>query len=158
MPGDAESAEGVIAHMPKFDHLKFTGGTLDVRGSDITVPVLEGVNGEVANSNAYFPGGSLTVAEKWLIKGTDAALGTKALEVGGSLRFAMGAVLEWEDLPLLPRGEYVLARAATEFDTLPEWKPAERNHTRWHLAKGLDASGRHTLTFTWAAGTMISVR
>ena len=150
--------DGVAAKLPQISHLKMSGGTFDYRGNDYEVTVLEGVNGAITNSNAYFPGGSLTVAEKWLIKGTDAALGTKALEVGGSLRFALGAVLEWEDLPLLPRGEYVLARAAEEFDTLPEWKPAERNHTRWHLAKGRDGSGRHTLTFTWASGTMISFR
>jgi hypothetical protein len=135
-----------------------SGGTFDYRGNDFTVPVLEGVNGAITNSNAYYPGGSLTVDGKWLIKGTDTALGSKALEVGGSLRFAPGTALEWDDLSLLPRGEYVLARAATAFDSLPEWRPAERNHTRWHLAKGLAASGRHTLTFSWASGTMISIR
>jgi len=150
--------DGVAAKLPQISHLKMDGGTFDYRGNEYTVPVLEGVNGAVTNSNAYYPGGSLTVAGKWLIEGTDAALGAKALEVGGKLKFAPGAVLEWDDLASLPRGEYVLARAAEEFDTLPEWKPAERNHTRWHLAKGLDASGRHTLTFSWASGTMISIR
>ena len=150
--------DGVAAKLPQISHLKMSGGTFDYRGNEYTVPVLEGVNGAVTNSNAYYPGGSLTVAGQWLIKGTDAALGAKALEVGGKLKFAPGAVLEWDDLASLPRGEYVLARAAEEFDTLAEWNPAERNHTRWHLAKGLDASGRHTLTFSWASGTMISIR
>lgn len=150
--------DGVAAKLPQFSHLKLSGGTFDYRGNDFSVPVLEGVNGAITNSNAYFPGGSLTVAEKWLIKGTDSALGAKALEVGGRLRFAPGAVLEWEDLPLLPRGEYVLARSATGFDSLPEWRPANRNHSRWHLAKAKDADGNDILTFTWCAGTTVIIR
>ncbi|MCR5752658.1 MAG: hypothetical protein K6G91_11940, partial [Kiritimatiellae bacterium] len=149
VPGNAENAEGVIAHMPKFDHLKFTGGTLDVRGSDITVPVLEGVNGEVANSNAYFPGGSLTVGRKWIVP---SSVG-KTLTIACKLKFAAGAALEC-DFTNLPHGEYTLATAAGGIDGVPVFDTAANRG--WHLVKET-ANGVDSLKLFWQPGMMIVI-
>lgn len=149
VPGNAENAEGVIAHMPKFDHLKFTGGTLDVRGSDITVPVLEGVNGEVANSNTYFPGGSLTVGRKWIVP---SSVG-KTLTIACKLKFAAGAALEC-DFTNLPHGEYTLATAAGGIDGVPAFDTAANRG--WHLVKGT-ANGVDSLKLFWQPGMMIVI-
>ena len=153
VPGDAESAEGVIAHMPKFDHLKFTGGKLDTRGSDITVPVLEGVNGVVTNSNAYFPGGSLTVGQKWIIPG--AATANKTLKVSGKLKFAAGSVLEWDSLASLPHNEHTLATATRGIDGIPTFDTRARGNKGWHLVK-TTVNGVDSLKFFWRLGTIIS--
>ena len=134
VPGDAENAEDVIAHMPKFDHLKFTGGTLDTRGSDIAVPVLEGVDGAVTNSNAYYPGGSLTVGQKWIVSG--AATAGKTLKVTGSLKFADGSVLEGTDFALLSRKtEHTLAMATGGIDGMPAFDSNAPGNKGWHLVK-----------------------
>lgn len=155
VPGDAENAEGVIAHMPKFDHLKFTGGTLDTRGSDIAVPVLEGVNGAVTNSNAYYPGGSLTVGEKWIISG--AATANKTLKVTGRLKFAAGSVLESVDLAVLPHGEYTLATATGGIDGMPAFDDMARGNKGWHLVKE-SVNGVESLKFFWQSGMAIVIR
>ena len=156
VPGDAENADGVIAHMPKFDHLKFTGGTLDARGSDIAVPVLEGVDGAVTNSNAYYPGGSLTVGQKWRLSGY--AMENKTLQVTGKLRFAAGAMLDCADLAFLSRnGEHTLATATGGIDGMPAFDGKARGNKGWHLVKA-SADGVESLKFFWRLGTTIVIR
>jgi len=142
--------------MPKFDHLKFTGGTLDVRGSDITVPVLEGVNGVVTNSNAYFPGGSLTVGRKWIVSGATTA--NKTLKVSGKLKFAAGSVLEGADLSILShKAEYVIATATGGIEGMPAFDDNAPGNKGWHLVK-VTENGVESLKFFWALGTMLIVR
>ena len=154
--GDAENAEDVIAHMPKFDHLKFTGGTLDTRGSDITVPVLEGVNGAVTNSNAYYPGGSLTVGEKWIVSG--AATAGKTLKVTGSLKFADGSVLEGTDFALLSRKtEHTLAMATGGIDGMPAFDSNAPGNKGWHLVK-VTENDVEKLKLFWQLGTTVVIR
>ena len=154
VPEDAENVEGVIAHMPKFDHLKFTGGTLDIRGSDITVPVLEGVNGVVTNSNAYFPNGSLTVGEKWMLSGS--AMANKTLKVYGKMKFANGATLDCADLALLSRKtEHTLATATGGIEGMPAFD--ENANKGWHAVKAT-ANGAESLKLFWQLGTMFIIR
>ena len=156
VPGDAENADGVIAHMPKFDHLKFTGGMLDTRGSNIAVPVLEGVDGAVTNSNAYYPGGSLTVGEKWMLSGY--AMENKTLEVTGKLRFATGAMLDCADLEILSRnGEHTLATATGGIDGVPAFDDKARGNKGWHLVKE-SVNGVESLKFFWRLGTTVVIR
>ena len=155
VPGDAENADGVIAHMPKFDHLKFTGGTLDTRGSDITVPVLEGVDGAVTNSNAYYPGGTLTVGERWIISG--AATANKTLKVTGRLKFAVGSVLDGADLEVLAHGEYTLATATGGIDGMPAFDDRARGNKGWHLVNE-SVNGVESLKFYWQSGMAIIIR
>ena len=156
VPGDAENAEEVIAHMPKFDHLKFTGGTLDTRGSDITVPVLEGVNGAVTNSNAYFPGGSLTVGQKWMLSGS--AMANKTLKVTGKLKFADGAMLNCTDLALLSRKtEHTLATATGGIEGMPMFDSNAHGNKGWHLVK-VTENGVETLKLFWQLGTTVVIR
>ena len=156
VPGDAENAEGVIAHMPKFDHLKFTGGKLDTRGSDIKVPVLEGVNGVVTNSNTYYPGGSLTVGQKWIVSG--AATANKTLKVSGKLKFAAGSVLEGTDLALLSRKvEHTLASATGGIEGMPAFDSNAPGNKGWHLVK-VTENGVETLKLFWQLGTTVVIR
>ena len=156
VPEGAESAEGVIAHMPKFDHLKFTGGTLDIRGSDITVPVLEGVNGAVTNSNVYYPNGSLTVGEKWIFSGSDMA--NKTLNVTGKLKFADGAMLDCADLALLSRKtEHTLATATGGIEGMPVFDGNAPGNKGWHLVK-VTENDLESLKFFWRLGTTVVIR
>ena len=156
VPGDAENADGVIAHMPKFDHLKFTGGTLDTRGSNIAVPVLEGVDGAVTNSNAYYPGGSLTVGQKWMLSGY--AMENKTLEVTGKLRFAAGAMLDCADLAFLSRnGGHTLAMATGGIDGMPAFDGKASGNKGWHLVKE-SGNGVESLKLFWRLGTTIVIR
>ena len=156
VPEGVESAEGVIAHMPKFDHLKLTGGTLDIRGSDITVPVLEGVNGVVTNSNAYFPDGSLTVGQKWILSGS--AMANKTLNVTGKLKFADGAMLDCTDLALLSRKtEHTLATATGGIEGMPAFDSNAPGNKGWHLVKATE-NGAETLKLFWQLGTTVVIR
>ena len=142
--------------MPKFDHLKFTGGTLDVRGSDITVPVLEGVNGVVTNSNAYFPGGSLTVGRKWTLSGS--AMANKTLKMTGKLKFAAGATLDCADLALLSRKtEHTLATATDGIEGMPTFDSNAPGNNGWHLVK-VTENGVETLKLFWQLGTTVVIR
>lgn len=156
VPGDAENADGVIAHMPKFDHLKFTGGTLDTRGSDIAVSVLEGVDGAVTNSNAYYPGGSLTVGQKWMLSGY--AMENKTLKVTGKLRFATGAMLDCADLKILSRKvEHTLATATGGIDGMPAFDDKAHGSKGWHLVKE-SVNGVESLKFFWRLGMTVVIR
>ena len=148
--------DGVAAVMPKFDHLKFTGGKLDTRGSDITVPVLEGVNGAVTNSNAYFPGGSLTVGQKWIVSG--AAMANKTLKVSGKLKFAAGSVLEGTDLALLSRkAEHTLATATGGIEGMPAFDDNAPGNKGWRLVT-VTENGVGTLKLFWQLGTTVVIR
>ena len=153
VPEDSENAEGVIAHMPKFDHLKFTGGTLDIRGSDITVPVLEGVNGVVTNSNAYYPGGSLTVGQKWILSGQTSV--GKTLSVSGKLKFSDGAILEFADIDALPHhngATNTLAKATGGIDGLPVLDGYDKKG--WQLVK-ITETGVDSLKLFKQIGTIL---
>ena len=142
--------------MPKFDHLKFTGGKLDTRGSDITVPVLEGINGVVTNSNAYFPGGSLTVGQKWKLSGS--AMANKTLNVTGKLKFADGATLDCADLALLSRRtEHTLATATGGIEGAPVFDGNAPGNKGWHLVK-VTETGVETLKLFWQLGTTVVIR
>ena len=156
VPEGAESAEDVIAHMPKFDYLKFTGGTFDIRGSDITVPVLDGVNGAVTNSNAYYSGGSLTVGQKWMLSGSN--MENKTLKVTGKLKFAAGAKLDCSDLAFLSRnGEHTLVMATGGIEGMPAFDGKSCGNKGWHLAKET-VNGVESLKFFWRLGTTIVIR
>ena len=147
--------DGVAAVLPKFDHLKFTGGTLDTRGSDITVPVLEGVNGAVTNSNAYYPGGSLTVGEKWIVSGATTA--NKTLKVTGKLKFADGATLDCSDLSLLSRqAEHTLATATGGIEGMPVFDGNAPGNKGWHLVKET-VNGVESLKLFWQLGMAITI-
>ena len=146
--------DGVAATLPKFDHLKFTGGTLDIRGNDITVPVLEGVNGVVTNSNAYFPGGSLTIGEKWMLSGS--AVANTTLKVTGKLKFAAGATLDCTDLALLShKTEHTLATATGGIEGMPEFD--SNVNKGWHLVKTIE-NGVETLKLFWELGMIFTIR
>ncbi len=82
------------------------------------------------------------------------------LSVEGTLAFAGGCTLDWEDLPLLPRtNDYVIAVAAGGIEGLPIWSPADGTHnSRWHLAKEKNADGDDALTFRWRAGMIVLMR
>ena len=147
--------DSVAAVLPKFDHLKFTGGTLDTRGSDITVPVLEGVNGAVTNSNAYFPGGSLTVGAKWMLSGS--AISGKTLKVTGKLKFDVGATLDCADLALLTRTEHTLATATGGIEGMPAFDSNVNGNKGWHLVTKTE-NGVESLKFFWQLGTLFSIR
>ena len=161
-PGDgsfltftSDFTESLPQYMTRFSHLKFTGGTLDTRGSDLTVPVLEGVNGAVTNSNAYFSGGSLTVGEKWRLSGS--TVSGKTLKVSGKLKFVAGTALEWNDLSLLPRTNHTLATATDGIEGLPAFDGNAPGNKGWHLKKAA-IDGVETLTFFWRLGTMFTIR
>ena len=149
------SAEGAAPETVAFSSLTFTGGKLDTRGSDITVPVLEGVNGVVTNSNAYFPGGSLTVGQKWMISGP--ATANKTLKVSGKLKFAAGSVLEGTDLALLShKTEHTLAAATDGIEGMPAFDDDAPGNKGWHLVKET-VNGVESLKLFWQRGMTISI-
>ncbi len=155
-PGDGSlltvsetGTEGYAARLPSFEHVKMTGGTLDLRGSDLTIPVLEGANGVVTNGNAYFSGGTLTVGEKWVISGTADA--DKTLDVATKLAFAEGCKIEIEDMRSLPRNEQVIVTAAGGIEGSPSL--AEK-YGRWILHKSTQ-DGKDALKLEYMAGSVI---
>ena len=147
--------DGVVAVLPKFDHLKFTGGTFDMRGSDVTVSVLDGVNGAVTNSNSYYSGGTLTVGQKWILSGS--AVAGKTLNVSGKLNFAAGSALECSGLALLSRKvEHTLATATGGIEGMPAFDDKAPGNKGWHLVKAT-VNGVDSLKFFWQRGMMISI-
>ena len=143
--------------VPKFDHLKFSGGTLDARGSSLSVKTLECGAGMLTNSNAYAANGTLTVGEKLIVDGASYNGGT--LTVQGKLKFAEGATLDGEDLALLKRvdHDHVLVKATDGIEGLPAFDTNAAGNKGWHLEKAT-VDGVETLTFGWHLGTMFIVR
>ena len=100
--------------------------------------------------------GGVTIAESWTLRPEDVAGG--GLKVYGELKFKVDAALLWEDLNLLPRGEYVIARATGGIDGLPRWTPADVASSRWRLEKVSSGNGCDILVFRWCCGTTVIVR
>ena len=150
---DATLAELV----PKFAHLKFSGGTLDAYGSDIRVPILEGANGTITNSNANAADGAVVIGEKWVRSGAGYTGGR--LKVQGKLRFAPGAVFDLEAPRSLSRRErHVIAAATGGIEGVPESVFSDGKETYWKLSVGKDERGIDTLYLHWECGLTITVR
>ena len=146
--------ETLAALTPKFDHLKFSGGTLDARGSSLSVKTLECGAGMLTNSNAYAANGTLTVGERLKVNGGNAG-GT--LRVNGKLAFKEGATLQTEDLALLKRGDYTLVTATDGIEGLPTFDGNAEGNRGWRFAKAT-VDGQEVLTFCWRLGTVLTVR
>ena len=147
----------LAALVPSFARLKFSGGTLDAYGSDVRVPVLEGANGTITNSNAFAANGVVAVGEKWILHGSGYSGGR--LMVHGKLKFAEGARFELEDPELLSRrGRYVIAEATGGIHGVPDRILSDGEATHWRLAVGSGESGNDTLELFWSMGFAISFR
>ena len=147
--------ETLAALRTSFKHLKFTGGTLDLYGSDLHVPVLECGGGSITNSNEYQTNCTITVTGKLLVDGASYRGGK--LKVQGKLKFAAGATLDGEDLSVLSRGDYALIEATGGIEGLPAFDPNADGNRGWHLEKA-SADGVETLTFSWHMGTVLTIR
>jgi hypothetical protein len=162
-PGDGSlftvttnGADATIASLrTSFEHLKFTGGTLDVYGSDLYVPVLECGAGSITNSNEYLTNCIITVTESMRVDSASYRGGT--LKIDGKLRFAEGATLDGEDLALLSRGEYSLVEAADGIEGLPAFDTNADGNKGWHVKKTV-VGGVEKLTFSWHMGTVVTFR
>ena len=143
--------ETLAALRTSFKHLKFTGGTLDLYGSDLHVPVLECGGGSITNSNEYQTNCTITVTDKLLVDGASYKGGT--LKIQGKLKFAAGATLDCEDLSLVAHGDYVLAEATEGI----EGGPAFAGGRGWHLDK-VNVDGKETLALRWQLGTALILR
>jgi hypothetical protein len=147
----------LAALVPKFDHLKFSGGTLDAYGSDVRVPVLEGAEGTITNSNPYAVDGALVVGEKWILDGAAYSGGT--LEVHGKVKFADGVNLVLRDSRLLSRkSDHVLVSATDGIEGIPAGISCEGDAEGWQLFLGKDAAGNDALVLGWRSGLVITVR
>lgn len=150
---DATLAELV----PKFAHLKFSGGTLDAYGSDVRVPVLEGATGTITNSNPYAADGALVVGEKWVLSGSEYAGGR--LKVLGKLKFGPGAVFDLENSRSISRSQrHVIAEATGGIEGVPAQVFSDGEVTHWRLSVGRGESGNATLELQWSMGVVISFR
>ena len=162
-PGDGSlftvttnGADATIASLrTSFDHLKFTGGTLDVYGSDLYVPVLECGAGSIVNSNGYLTNSIITVTGNMRVDSASYRGGT--LEIDGKLRFAEGATLDGVDLALLSRGEYSLVEAADGIEGLPAFDTNADGNKGWHVKKAV-VDGVEKLMFSWHMGTVVTFR
>ena len=149
---DATLAELV----PKFAHLKFSGGTLDAYGSDIRVPILEGADGTITNSNANAADGTVVIGEKWVLSGAGYTGGR--LKVHGKLKFAPGARFDLEAPRSLSRRErHVIAAATGGIEGVPESVFSDGKETYWKLSVGKDERGIDTLYLHWDCGMTIMV-
>ena len=139
------------ALVPKFDNLKFSGGTLDARGSSLSVKTLECGAGMLTNSNAYAANGTFTIGEKLKVDGASYRGGT--LKIQGKLKLAAGAALDCEDLSLLAHGDYALVEATDGI----EGRPAFGGTRGWHIDK-INVDGKETLALRWYLGTALILR
>ena len=147
--------ETIAALRTSFAHLKFTGGTLDLYGSDLHVPVLECGGGAITNSNEYQTNCTITVKDCLRVDGS--SYGGAKLSVDGKLKFAAGATLDCEDLSLLKRGDYTLVTATDGIEGLPTFDGNAEGNRGWRFAKAT-VDGQEVLTFCWRLGTMLTVR
>ena len=137
--------------VPKFDHLKFSGGTFDVRGSSLSVKTLECGAGILTNSNDFVANGTLTVGEKLIVDGASYSGGT--LKIHGKLKLAEGATLDCEDLSALAHGDYALVETTDGI----EGQPAFSGTRGWHLEKKT-VDGKEKLALSWYLGTSLIFR
>ena len=162
-PGDGSlftvttnGADATIASLrTSFEHLKFTGGTLDVYGSDLYVPVLECGAGSITNSNEYLTDNKITVTGSMRVDSASYKGGT--LKIDGKLRFAEGATLDGVDLALLSRGEYSLVEAADGIEGVPAFDSNADGNKGWRVKKEV-VDGVEKLTFGWHLGTVVTFR
>ena len=147
--------ETIAALRTSFAHLKFTGGTLDLYGSDLHVPVLECGSGSITNSNEYQTDCAITVTDKLLVDG--ASYKGSTLKIQGKLKFAAGSALDCDDLSLLKRGDYTFVTATDGIEGMPTFDSNADGNKGWHLSKET-AEGVDTLTFSWHLGTMLTIR
>lgn len=147
----------LAALAPSFSHLKFSGGTLDAYGSDVRVPILEGANGTITNSNANAADGAVVIGEKWVLSGSEYAGGR--LKVQGKLKFSPGAVFDLEDPRSISRHQrHVIAEAADGIEGVPAHVLSDGEVTHWRLSVGRGDSGNETLELHWSMGVVISFR
>ena len=147
----------LAALVPKFAHLKFSGGTLDAYGSDVRVPVLEGATGTITNSNSCAADGALVVGEKWILDGAAYSGGT--LKVHGKVKFADGVNLVLRDSSLLSRKvDHVLVSATGGIEGVPAGISCEGDARGWQLFSGKDAAGNDTLVLGWRTGFLITIK
>ena len=142
--------------VPKFDHLKFSGGTLDAYGSDIAVKTLECGGGSITNSNEYQANGTITVTESLRVDGS--SYGGKKLAVYGKLKFAPRARLDFPDFDDLAHGEYVLVSAKDGIEGSLSFSPEGLSAKRWHLETGTAEDGSATILLNWRNGLSIQLR
>ena len=162
-PGDGSlftvttnGADMTIASLrTSFEHLKFTGGTLDVYGSDLYVPVLECGSGSITNSNEYLTDNKITVTGSMRVDSASYKGGT--LKIDGKLRFAEGATLDGADLALLARGDYSLIEAADGIEGMPSFDSNADGNKGWRVKKEV-VDGVEKLTFGWHLGTVVTFR
>ena len=162
-PGDGSlftvttnGADMTIASLrTSFEHLKFTGGTLDVYGSDLYVPVLECGSGSITNSNEYLTNNIITVTGSVRVDSASYRGGT--LKIDGKLRFAEGATLDGADLALLARGDYSLVEAADGIEGMPSFDSNADGNKGWRVKKEV-VDGVEKLTFGWHLGTVVTFR
>ena len=162
-PGDGSlftvttnGADMTIASLrTSFEHLKFTGGTLDVYGSDLYVPVLECGKGSITNSNEYLTNCMITVTGSMRLDSASYNGGT--LKIDGKLRFAEGATLDGADLALLARGDYSLVEAADGIEGMPSFDSNADGNKGWRVKKEV-VDGVEKLTFGWHLGTVVTFR
>ena len=143
------------ALVPKFDNLKFSGGTLDARGSSLSVKTLECGAGMLTNSNAYAANGTLTVGEKLKVDGASYVGDT--LKIQGRLKFAAGATIDGEGLSLLKHDDYVLVEATDGIEGMPALGGSASGDRGWHLGKAT-VDGVETLTLGWRLGMTIIIK
>ena len=141
--------------VPRFDHLKFSGGTLDAYGSDIQVKTLECGAGVLTNSNAYAANGTLAVGEKLIVDGASYVGGT--LKIQGKLKFAAGATIDYESLSLLKHDDYALIEATDGIEGMPAFGGSAPGGRGWHLGK-TTVDGVETLTLGWRLGMTIIIK
>ena len=141
--------------VPKFDHLKFSGGTLDASGSSLSVKTLECGSGTLTNSNAYAANGTLTVGEKLIVDST--SYRGETLTVHGRLRFADGAALDCGDISKLMRGDHAFIRATGGIEGMPAFDNTASENKGWVLGKET-IDGIETLTLTRHTGFTVIVK
>ena len=142
--------------VPRFDHLKFSGGTLDAYGSDITVKTLECGGGSITNSNEYQANGTITVTESLRVDGS--SYNGAKLAVDGKLKFAPGAKLDFPDFAELAHGEYVLLSAKDGIEGAPAFNPESASAKRWHLETETAPDGSATVSLNWRRGFSLQMR
>jgi hypothetical protein len=129
------------------------GTTIDLGdGNEIPLitPCFEGVT-TVTN-------GGLIIDRFWKLSPENFAGDADMLKAYGKIEFGENATLDWENLSLLPRKEYVIATATGGISGIPAWNPSNRNHAMWRLRKEQDAEGNDTLIFKWHSGTAVIIR
>ena len=148
--------ETIAALRTSFEHLKFTGGTLDLNGSDLHLPVLECGGGSITNSNEFQANCTITVTDSLRVDGS--SYGGAKLTLDGKLKFAPSAKLDVPNLAELAHGEYVLVSAKDGIEGSLSFSPEGLSAKRWHLETGTAEDGSATVSLNWRHGLSIQLR